>query len=303
MACLQSSCPIPDPSRPRPRHFYPLLGFVVPTLVMGYGVVIPRNDIAGLNELTIGFGSTVLGACVAYVMGLRSALRDVRRSPSDALPRGQHSWRRPLFLARQAARPTGPLGWLLGSIMAAETARDNEGTLAYLALKPTDHVLEVGCGHGRTIWRAAAATPNGRVVGLDPSPTMVRMAHRRNHAAVTQGRVRLDQGDAASLPYADASFDKVCATHTLYFWTDLERVARELGRVLKHDGRLVLGFGDDGDMRHAFPSQVYTLRSPNDVRAALQHAGFTQVRVESSVCGARSMHWAIAESWTPRDQV
>jgi len=130
---------------------------------------------------------------------------------------------------------------------------------------------------------------------------MVRMAQRRNHAAVTQGRVRLDQGDAASLPYADASFDKICATHTLYFWADLERVARELGRVLKRDGRLVLGFRDDGDMRHAFPSKVYTLRSPDEVRAALQHAGFTQVHVESSVCGARSMHWAVAEGQVGRD--
>ena len=36
--------------------------------MVGYGVVIPRNEIAGLNELTIGFGSTVFGACVAYVM-------------------------------------------------------------------------------------------------------------------------------------------------------------------------------------------------------------------------------------------
>ena len=297
MAFQQSSCPIPDPSRPRPRHFYPLLGFVVPTLVMGYGVVIPRHEIAGLNELTIGFGSTVLGACVAYVMGLRSALRDARRSQSDALPPAPRTWRRPVFIARQAAQPAGLLGWLIGRVMAVETARDNEATLAYLSLAPTDHVLDVGCGHGRTIQRAAAATPLGRVVGLDPSRAMVRMAQRRNDASIAQGRVRVDQGDAAKLPYADASFDKVCATHTLYFWTDFERVARELGRVLTPDGRLVLGFRDDGDMRNAFPSRVYTFRSPDDVRAALQHAGFTTARVESSVCGIRSMHWAIAEGW------
>ena len=297
MSCQQSLCPIPDPSRPRPRHFYPLLGFVVPTLVMGYGFVIPRNEIAGLNELTIGFGSTVFGACVAYVMGLRSALRDRARPPSNPLPPMQRTWRRPLFIARQAAHPAGLLGWLIGRVMAVETARDNEATLAYLSLAPTDHVLEVGCGHGRTIQRAAAATPLGRVVGLDPSRAMVRMAQRRNDASIAQGRVRVDQGDAAKLPYADASFDKVCATHTLYFWTDFERVARELGRVLTPDGRLVLGFRDDGDMRNAFPSRVYTFRSPDEVRAALQHAGFTTARVESSVCGTRSMHWAIAEGW------
>jgi hypothetical protein len=62
-----------------PRHYVPLVGFVVPTLLIGYGVVIPRSCIAGINELTLGFGITILGACVTYVLGLRAALRDRTR--------------------------------------------------------------------------------------------------------------------------------------------------------------------------------------------------------------------------------
>jgi len=61
------------------RHYIPLVGFVVPTIVIGYGVVIPRSCIAGINELTIGFATTVLGACVTYVLGLRAVLGDERR--------------------------------------------------------------------------------------------------------------------------------------------------------------------------------------------------------------------------------
>jgi ABC-type Fe3+ transport system permease subunit len=56
------------------RHWLPLVGFVVPTVVIGYGFVIPRSCIAGVNELTIGFATTVIGACVTYVLGVRSAL-------------------------------------------------------------------------------------------------------------------------------------------------------------------------------------------------------------------------------------
>ena len=48
------------------RYFYPLVGFVVPTLAIGYGLVIPRSCIAGLNALTLGFATTVLGACLTY---------------------------------------------------------------------------------------------------------------------------------------------------------------------------------------------------------------------------------------------
>jgi hypothetical protein len=58
------------------RHFIPLVGFVLPTLVIGYGFVIPRSPIAGINELTIGFGTTVLGASITYLMGVRAALAD-----------------------------------------------------------------------------------------------------------------------------------------------------------------------------------------------------------------------------------
>jgi ABC-type Fe3+ transport system permease subunit len=54
----------------------PLLGFVVPTVVIGYGFVIPRSPIAGVNELTIGFATTIVGACVTYVVGVRNVLRE-----------------------------------------------------------------------------------------------------------------------------------------------------------------------------------------------------------------------------------
>lgn len=56
------------------RTWLPLIGFVVPTVVIGYGVVIPRSCIAGVNELSVGFGMTVVSACVTYVLGLRAAV-------------------------------------------------------------------------------------------------------------------------------------------------------------------------------------------------------------------------------------
>ena len=57
------------------RLLLPLVSFVAPTVVMGYGFVIPNSCIAGVNELTIGFGAAVLGACVTYVVGVRQALQ------------------------------------------------------------------------------------------------------------------------------------------------------------------------------------------------------------------------------------
>ena len=63
------------PRRMTLRLALPLAGYVIPTVAIGYGVVIPRSCIAGVNELTIGFATAILGACVTYVAGVRAARR------------------------------------------------------------------------------------------------------------------------------------------------------------------------------------------------------------------------------------
>ena len=65
------------------RQFAPLVGFVLPTVVIGYGVVIPRSCIAGLNQLTLGFAATLVGACLTYWAGLRLVARDGERRDGE----------------------------------------------------------------------------------------------------------------------------------------------------------------------------------------------------------------------------
>lgn len=60
------------------RLWIPLLLFLVPTLLIGFGVVIPASCIAGFNELTIGFLGTVVGSALTYVCGVRTALGSSR---------------------------------------------------------------------------------------------------------------------------------------------------------------------------------------------------------------------------------
>ncbi len=78
----RKACPIPvagAPKRMGLKQWLPLLGFAVPTLVIGYGFVIPYSCIHGINQLSVGFGATVLGACLTYVAGVRAALRTSSR--------------------------------------------------------------------------------------------------------------------------------------------------------------------------------------------------------------------------------
>ena len=63
-------------------YFTPLIWFIVPTLLIGYGIVIPGSCIAGVNQLSVGFASSLLGACGAYWLGMRTVLAD-RPEPTD----------------------------------------------------------------------------------------------------------------------------------------------------------------------------------------------------------------------------
>lgn len=264
------------------RDVLPFVGYVIPTLVTAYGVVMPRHGIAGVNELTVGFASAVLGAALTYVLGLRAALAR-RAAPGDG-----SRWRRPEWIARQSARPRGIVGWVLGHIMRVETATANNLCVEMADIAPDADVLDVGCGPGYAVQHVGERLVTGRVVGLDASHAMVKLATRRNRRLIARGRAEIVEATANRVPYPPAHFDRILATHAVYFWSDLGAVARELRRVLKPGGVLVLAVGDPERMRPAFPASVYSLRSPDEIGRVLSAAGFTDKAVETcEVAGER----------------
>jgi len=186
--------------------------------------------------------------------------------------------RRPDFIARQSRCPTGLLGRLIGYIMSAETATANEEALTLLDLQPSDRVLEVGFGHGRTFERAATALVTGFIAGIDLSEEMVRMAERRCRRLIHDGKVALTVGDSVHLPFSDQHFDKALSVHTVYFWSDPLAHLREIRRVLRDGGRFVLVFRlKDDKMADDFPDTVYRFYTGEDVASLLQESGFERV--------------------------
>lgn len=183
--------------------------------------------------------------------------------------------RRPEFVARQSALPSGLLGRLIGHVMARETVAVNEAAVELLDLRSTDDVLEVGFGHGATIARVAAAVSGGRVCGVDPSPEMCAMASRRNRRAIEAGRVALRQASVQDLPFPEASFDKVLLVHTVYFWTDLAPAFREIARVLRAAGCAVVAHRTDAPAAGDFPAAIYRFHGAAAVRNALEAVGLS----------------------------
>lgn len=184
--------------------------------------------------------------------------------------------RRPRFIAEHARNARGLLGRLIAFIMARETWAQNLRAMEALAVAPTDHVLDVGCGHGRGLATLAARASQGRVVGVDPSELMAKIAVKRNCELVRARRVDVAVASAEDLPLPDEVFDKALCVHVIYFWKDLDTGLREIARVLKPGARLALLCRTDADAVavQSFPSEIYTFRSLDAVVAALELAGF-----------------------------
>jgi ubiquinone/menaquinone biosynthesis C-methylase UbiE len=161
--------------------------------------------------------------------------------------------------------------------MARETWTENLNAIEALDVLPTDHVLDVGCGHGRSLTELAKRAPSGRVAGADPSELMVATAVERNRSLVRSRLVDVAIASADRLPFPDATFDKALCVHVLYFWDDLDAGLREIARVMKPGARLALVFRTSANRAAvgAFPADVYRFPTCSDVAAALAAAGFT----------------------------
>ena len=117
--------------------------------------------------------------------------------------------------------------------------------LEALALAPGEHVLEIGPGTGYYTFDIAAALPQGRVDILDVQQEMLdHVMHEANTRGVTNISATL--ADARRLPFQDDSFDAAVLVTVLGEIPDQEQALREIARVLRPGGRLVVGelFGD-----------------------------------------------------------
>lgn len=192
--------------------------------------------------------------------------------------------RRPRFIAEQARNARGPIGRLIAFIMVRETWVQNLRGIEALDVQPADQVLDIGCGPGRALSELAAKASRGRAVGADPSELMAEIAVNRNRKLVRAGRVDVAVAGVEALPFPDASFDKVLGVHVVYFWSDLEVALREIRRVLKPGGLLVLLFRTSADAAsvHSFPADVYRFRSMKEVEATARRTGLAVVAAPAS---------------------
>jgi ubiquinone/menaquinone biosynthesis C-methylase UbiE len=108
-----------------------------------------------------------------------------------------------------------------------------------LGLRAGEHLLDAGCGPGKTAV-ALARQVGVRVTGVTVSAFEVEKANQLAAASGVGGLARFEHGDFMRLSYPDGTFDAVLALESLQNAPDLDQVLRELFRVLRPGGRLTL---------------------------------------------------------------
>lgn len=156
------------------------------------------------------------------------------------------------------AHPSGWLGRIAGRIMLRTNKQDD--VVALLGAQPGDRILEVGYGPGGLIRLLADLTDAASITGVDPSPAMRDLATKYNRAAIRSGRIQLDLGTADRTGLPDASVDRVVSVNNVEIWPDLEAGLRELHRVVRPGGTVLIAWHGGTS-----PSRIArSLRLPED---------------------------------------
>jgi ubiquinone/menaquinone biosynthesis C-methylase UbiE len=102
----------------------------------------------------------------------------------------------------------------------------------------TPVILDLGCGPGLLLQAIGTLLPTAKVMGIDVSLEMLRLAHQQGEQARTRGS--LMQGTAEHIPLQDSSVDVVVSRFSLPYWNKPELGFAEISRILKPEGMLIL---------------------------------------------------------------
>jgi ubiquinone/menaquinone biosynthesis C-methylase UbiE len=143
-----------------------------------------------------------------------------------------------------------------------------ELVVEHLDARPSDHVVEVGCGHGVAATLVLERLTSGTYTGIDRSATMIAASERRNAREVTAGRACFVSGSFADVELGDGRFDRLFAARVVAMTRPAELAAA--ARCLTPGGMLLLALDA--------PSDDWTAGIAAAATTSLRAAGFAPPR-------------------------
>lgn len=149
----------------------------------------------------------------------------------------------------------------------------------------TDNVLDVGCGAGWLSRRMSRLVPEGRVVGMDISDAMIRVARRNS---LDHDNVLYVTGEAGEIPWEPGFFHHAVSVESSYYWPNPAAGMKEIYRVLRDGGSawILINYYRDNVHCHQWgPLLAVTthLLSAGEWAGLFREAGFGEVSTERIV--------------------
>jgi len=190
-----------------------------------------------------------------------------------------------LYVLNQVRKPTKWVGRFFLWIVNASHSNVTDWGLRHVRIEKDATVLDVGCCGGRTIQKLAAIATEGMVYDLDYANGSVAASRAKNAKLMQMGRVEIEQASVSQLPFLENKFSLVTAVETQYYWPELLKNMREILRVLRPSGTLII-------IAESYKNGAYDklqrpvmkpLRSANlgvdEQRALFSTAGYTDIQI------------------------
>jgi len=152
----------------------------------------------------------------------------------------------------------------------------NNLAITNIILEAVDILLDIGCGNGKAARLAAEICTSGKVIGIDPTTAMIRIARKTTDENYTNLEFRT--GCAEKIPYPHESFSIAIAINSLHHWQDYKKGLLEVDRVLRPDGSFFIANDIvDGDTcGHGYGP----LEKPDHIISILDQAGFINISMQ-----------------------
>ena len=155
-------------------------------------------------------------------------------------------------VAAQLRKPAGEDGLKMALMMNDSNKIISMAAYEHLKISDNDHILEIGMGNGAFVPHILGQASNVRITGVDYAETMVGEAIKLNKELVEAGKAEFHHAGIHEIPSEESTFTKIVTVNTMYFWDDPVRDLKELHRVLKPGGRLVIAIRPKGTVKAEF---------------------------------------------------
>ncbi len=186
-------------------------------------------------------------------------------------------------LASQLRQPHGKMGIEVAARMNEGNAFMNRFAIEQLKLTGNETLLEIGPGNGFFAKELLNNYINLYYRGVDYSDLMIVEAHKMIKGFIEEGRASLHHSEIKNLPFPDETCDKILGVNVIYFWDKPEVELKELGRVLRPDGRIVLGMRSLETMKQLSVTKYnFNLYSKENISTFVEKAGLTLKEIVST---------------------